>query len=76
MDVGTVCTAFSRDTVVIYMFTASSSHCLTQVDPNGVTLNIYIDGDGEPQYIPIGNLDDMRQVEVNEIGGIPVEVAY
>lgn len=43
------------------------------VDPNGVTLNIYIDGDGEPQYIPIGNIDDIRTVDIDEIGGVPIK---
>lgn len=43
------------------------------VDPNGVTLNIYVDGAGEPQYVPIGNLDDIREVDINEIGGVPIQ---
>jgi hypothetical protein len=42
------------------------------VDPKGTMLNIYIDGKGDPQYVPVGNITDLRSVDVSAIGGIPV----
>lgn len=43
-----------------------------QVDSKGTMLNIYIDGDGNPQYVPVGNITDLRSVDVSSIGGVPI----
>ena len=37
-------------------------------------LNLYLDGAGDMQYVPVGNIADLRKLDVKAIGGVPVEV--
>lgn len=53
-------------------------HC-QQVDTKGTMLNIFVDGSGEPQYVPVGNIADIRSFEPSSIAGVPIaelEKAY
>ena len=44
-----------------------------QVTLKGDLYNIYTDTHGEQQTSLLGNVKDLRQVKVKEIGGIPIE---
>lgn len=43
------------------------------VDNKGNMLNIFVDGAGNPQYVPVGNIKDLQSVEPKAIGGIDVK---
>ncbi len=53
---------------------ASSLPVPPQVDKKGTMLNLYLDGAGDMQYVPVGNIADLRKLDVKAIGGVPVEV--
>lgn len=36
-------------------------------------LNVFVDGNGQPQYVPVGNIKDLRSIDASAIGGIAVE---
>ena len=44
-----------------------------QVALNGDMYNLFIDRDGEPNQIKVGNIQDLSTVPVKDIGGIPAE---
>lgn len=35
-------------------------------------LNVFVDGDGQPQYVPIGNISDLRSIDATAVGGLPI----
>lgn len=45
-----------------------------QIAKDGFMINVFLDPDGNLQHVPVGNINDIRKVEFDEIGGIPVEV--
>ncbi|PRW56651.1 expressed protein isoform A [Chlorella sorokiniana] len=42
------------------------------VDTAGDMTNMFVDKDGEVQRVPVGNIADLRTIEVSEIGGVPI----
>lgn len=35
-------------------------------------LNIFVDGEGQPQYVPVGNIGDLGSVDAAALGGVPI----
>ncbi len=44
-----------------------------QVALNGDMYNLFLDRDGEPNQIKVGNVQDLSTVNVKDIGGIPAQ---
>jgi hypothetical protein len=44
-----------------------------QVDQEGTMLNIFVDGAGQPQYVPVGNISDLGSIDATALGGVPIE---
>jgi hypothetical protein len=42
------------------------------VDQQGTMLNIFVDGEGQPQYVPVGNISDLGSVDAAALGGVPI----
>ena len=36
-------------------------------------LNIFVDGEGQPQYVPVGNISDLGSIDATALGGVPIE---
>ena len=45
---------------------------ISQVDQQGTMLNIFVDGEGQPQYVPVGNIGDLGSVDAAALGGVPI----
>jgi hypothetical protein len=43
-----------------------------QVDQEGTMLNIFVDGEGQPQYVPVGNISELGSVDAAALGGVPI----
>lgn len=43
------------------------------VDRDGEMYNAFIDGEGNPQKVRVGNVADLKEVEIDAFGGVPID---